>query len=175
LFRLVLGLFTLIITAVAIYAGILIFSGAAMSGSLWGAGITAIAAFFFMAVLGIVLSLIKKFTTDFVVPIMFLRTSNCLEAWREFLVVLSANKGRFALYILFQLVIGVAIGLSVLILGCVTCCCATCLLSIPYLGTVLLLPVFIFYRSYSLYYMRQYGPLYAVFETEQPAISTETS
>jgi hypothetical protein len=44
-----------------------------------------------------------------------------------------------------------------------TCCIACCLMIIPYIGTVLLLPVFAFGRSYSLYYLAQYGPHYDVF------------
>jgi hypothetical protein len=34
---------------------------------------------------------------------------------------------------------------------------------IPYIGTVLLLPVAVFKRSYSIYYLAQYGPPYDVF------------
>ncbi len=38
---------------------------------------------------------------------------------------------------------------------------------LPFVGTVLLLPVLIFKRAYSLYYLAQYGPQYDVFP--QPA------
>jgi hypothetical protein len=34
---------------------------------------------------------------------------------------------------------------------------------IPYLGTVLMLPILVFERSYSLYYLAQYGPEWDVF------------
>jgi hypothetical protein len=44
-----------------------------------------------------------------------------------------------------------------------TCCIAGCLMALPYLGTVLFLPVLIFQRSYALYYLAQYGPQYDVF------------
>jgi hypothetical protein len=36
-------------------------------------------------------------------------------------------------------------------------------LAIPYLGTVLYLPVLIFHRAYSLYYLAQFGPEYDLF------------
>ena len=113
--------------------------------------------------LGIIFALISKFTKDFVVPIMFLRATSCTEGWREFLTILSVNKGRFALYILFQIVISIAIGTIVLVVALVTCCCAACILAIPYIGTVLFLPVLVFQRSYSLLYLRQYGPQFDVF------------
>jgi hypothetical protein len=51
----------------------------------------------------------------------------------------------------------------------VTCCIACCLVIIPYIGTVLLLPLLAFTRSYSLYYLAQYGPHYDVFPPAPPA------
>jgi len=114
----------------------------------------------------IVFSLVAKFTADFVVPIMFLGTTSCVAAWRQFLALLSANKARFFLYILFQIVIAMAIGAIVIAAVCVTCCCAACILAIPYIGTVLMLPLLIFRRAYSLYYLQQFGPRFDVFTGE---------
>jgi hypothetical protein len=45
----------------------------------------------------------------------------------------------------------------------VTCCIAGCLMALPYVGTVALLPVLVFKRSYSIYYLAQFGPAYNVF------------
>jgi hypothetical protein len=118
-------------------------------------------------VLAIVLSLVRKFTFDFVVPIMFLRTASCTAGWREFLTILSVNKARLALYILFQIVISIAIGTIIFIGFCIGCCfcCVSLLLFIPYINTVILLPIFIFKKSYALYYLRQFGPAFDVFGT----------
>ena len=116
--------------------------------------------------IAIVFTIIAKFTTDFVVPIMFLRTTSCVAAWREFLTLLSVNKGRFALYVLFQIVISLAIGAIVLTAVFVTCCCAACILALPYIGTVLMLPVLVFKRAYSLLYLGQFGPEFDVFRPE---------
>ena len=115
--------------------------------------------------LAIVLSLVRKFTFDFVAPIMFLQTASCIAGWREFLTILSVNKAGFALYILFQIVIAIAIGTIVFIGFCIGCCfcCVSLLLFIPYIGTVILLPLFVFKRAYSLYYLRQFGPGFDVF------------
>jgi hypothetical protein len=116
-------------------------------------------------VLAIVMSLVRKFTFDFVVPIMFLQTASCIAGWREFLTILSVNKARLALYILFQIVIAIAIGTIVFIGFCIGCCfcCVSLLLFIPYIGTVILLPLLVFKRAYSLYYLRQFGPGFDVF------------
>jgi len=116
--------------------------------------------------LSLVFFLIQKFTTDFVVPIMFLRRERCVAAWREFLTILSANKGRFALYILFQIVIALCTSTIVFAAMCLTCCCLACILAIPYIGTVVLLPLLVFGRAYSLYYLRQFGPQFDVFSPE---------
>jgi hypothetical protein len=56
-----------------------------------------------------------------------------------------------------------AIGIIVLLAILATCCIAGCLLLLPFLGTVLLLPVLVFKRAYPLYYLAQYGPQYDVF------------
>jgi hypothetical protein len=113
--------------------------------------------------------LIHKFTMDFVTPIMFLRRTKCTIAWREFLGLLGGNAGHFTLYVLFQIVLSIAIGLLLLVAVIVTCCIAGCLMMLPYLGTVVLLPVLVFKRSYSLYYLAQFGPAYTVFLPPPPA------
>ena len=124
-----------------------------------------IAAVLVFILLGIVFWLIHRFTMDFVVPIMFLRTKSCTTAWREFLNLLSMNKARFVLYALFRIVIAIVIGFIIFLSFCIglCCCCVSVLLLIPYIGTVILLPIYVFERSYSLYYICQYGSQFDVF------------
>jgi hypothetical protein len=116
----------------------------------------------------VVFALIRKLTMDFVVPIMFLRGKKCLECWSELRGLISANVGSFVVYILFQIVLAIVIGAMVIIAILLTCCIAGCLMALPYLGTVLLLPVLVFNRSYSLYYLAQFGPEYDVFPSPAP-------
>jgi len=112
--------------------------------------------------------LILKFTQDFVVPIMYLHGCRCVDGWREFAALLKSNKGTFALYILFQVVIGMAVEALVFVLVLSSCCCCGLgiVFLIPYIGTVALLPIFVFVRSYSLYYFCQFGLRYDVFEPQ---------
>ena len=110
-------------------------------------------------------ALLHKFLVDFVVPIMFLRSGKCLAAWREFGALLAANFEKFVVYLLFQFVLNLAIGAIVLMAILLTCCLAGCLMLLPFVGTVLLLPVLVFKRAYSLYYLAQFGPQYDVFPT----------
>ncbi len=169
LFRIVLGLigFVVIGLPVLLAVGCIVMmiagDGAFAIGILGGILIGLI-----ILVGAIIFGLISKFTTDFVVPIMFLRTTSCTAGWREFLTILSVNKARFALYILFQIVIAMAIG-SIIFMGfCIGCClcCVSFLLLIPYIGTVILLPIHVFTRSYSLLYLGQFGPEFDVFSKE---------
>jgi hypothetical protein len=116
----------------------------------------------------IVLAIIEKLTLDFVVPIMFLRRNRCLAAWKELGTLISGHIGTFILYFLFQIVLALGIGLIVLGVMIITCCIACCLMALPYLGTVVLLPVIMFKRSYSLYFLAQFGPNYDVFLPQPP-------
>ena len=170
LFRIVLGLIGFAIIGVP-----LLIAGVLIAITIAGNGPHVVPALGFVMICFIVLAIliafivVHKFTIDFVVPIMFLRTISCTGGWREFLALLSANKARFALYILFQIVIAIAIGSIILAGICITCCCACCILAIPYIGTVLMLPLLVFERAYSLFYLRQYGPQFDVFGLETEA------
>jgi hypothetical protein len=160
-FRFVLGLFGLLLF-LPLLGGILF-----LVGQMLYRGEPEASAIVLAVVLGLVLfalalcfALIHKFTVDFVVPIMFLRRTKCTIAWREFLGLLEDNVGQFVLYVLFQIVLKMAIGVLVLAAVLVTCCIAGCLMALPYIGAVVLLPVLVFKRSYSIYYLAQFGPAY---------------
>jgi hypothetical protein len=135
-------------------------------GSLAGPITLAVLGFLCAVCVGLAFSAVKKLLEDFVVPIMFLRTQSVREAWREFLPMVSANLWRFVGYLLFSVLIGMILGTAILLLVLVTCCTALCLMMIPYIGTVLLLPIFVFKRAYSLYYFEQYGPDYTLIPRE---------
>jgi hypothetical protein len=125
--------------------------------------LTLIAAVFMLIAVGMAFFVIAKLTTDFAVPIMFLRGATCLESWKELLGLISCQVPGFVLYLLFQVVLAMAVGVIVVMAIFATCCIAGCLMILPYLGAVVLLPVSIFKRSYSLHYLAQYGREYDVF------------
>ncbi len=151
-----------------VFVGWLIFAmvqaGQAAVGGIVGAAMLFMA---FVAI-AICLAVVALFTKDFVVPIMFMRTQTCTAAWGDFMQILGANKGRFIVYVLFKIVITMAIGVMTMLIVCATCCCAACILAIPYIGTVLYLPILVFDRAYPLYYLQQYGPSYDVLTAVEP-------
>jgi hypothetical protein len=160
LFRVVVGLISfavvMVIIAMMAVVGVLLFAGR-RDPNPFSILFMILLAICFIIPTAIVFALIGKFTRDFVVPIMYLRQGTCIAAWREFWPLLTGNKGRFTIYILFQIVIAIAVGIIIMAGVCITCCCLGCILAIPYIGTVILLPVLVFDRSYSLLYLRQYG------------------
>lgn len=166
-FRIVLGLISFVVIGLPILFAVgcilmMIAGDGALAIGILGAVLIGL----IILVGSIIFGVISKFTMDFIVPIMFLRTTSCTAGWREFLTILSVNKANFLIYILFKLVIGIAIGAIILTAVLVTCCCAACFLAIPYIGTILMLPVHVFTRSYSLLYLKQFGPEFDVFTSE---------
>ena len=101
--------------------------------------------------------LVKRVIEDFLVPVIYQNGILWREGWREVAALVSASPGIFILYFLFQIVLALATGIIVLAVILFTCCIAGCLMLIPYIGTVLLLPMLVFYRAYSAFFLAQFG------------------
>jgi hypothetical protein len=101
---------------------------------------------------------------QFVAPIMYRRRCTAWPAAIDLLSLIGANLGVFILYVLFSLVLGIAVGIGMVMLMCATCCIA----AIPYVGTVILLPIYVFLQSFSLLFIRQFGPEYDVWRSSMP-------
>jgi len=74
------------------------------------------------------------------------------------------HPGEILLYCLFLIVLALATAIVTCLAICATCCIA----AIPYIGTVILLPVFVLLRSFSLLFLRQFGPEYDVWASFVP-------
>lgn len=107
----------------------------------------------------------------FMVPVMYRRRCRAIEAFKSVASLLGQYPGEFVLYSLFFIVLAIAVG----IIGCVVVCATCCIAAIPYVGTVILLPVFVLLRAFSFSFLRQFGPDYDVWEgiqqTEPPPIA----
>lgn len=114
------------------------------------------------------LGIVSAFTRHFVVPIMYLKGGTCMDGWRVLLTLIADNPGRFILYVLFEIVIGICIAAVVIGFIVCTCCIGVVLLIIPYVGSVVMLPITIFMRSYSAIYLAQYGAEFDVFGSVEP-------
>jgi hypothetical protein len=119
-------------------------------------------AFWPLVLLPIILPLMFVFVTlvQFVAPLMYRRRCSAWPACTDLLSLFGKHLGIFVLYFLFSIVMGVAIAIGVVMVICMTCCIA----AIPYVGTVILLPAYVFVQSFSLLFLRQFGPDYDVWQ-----------
>ena len=123
--------------------------------------ISLIAAWIFvMLLLVFVWALIANFMT----AVMYRRRCRAYEAFRTVTRLIAANPGEILLYCLFLIVLALASA----IVGCLVTCATCCIAAIPYIGTVILLPVFVLLRSFSLLFLRQFGPDYDVWANFMP-------
>ena len=119
---------------------------------------------FFMVVAGY----IYVFLEDFIMPLMYIHRCRASQAWRLFLVQFKQSRGSFILYGLFLFVLNMGLGMVMVTLIILTCCCAAIVFAIPYLNAVLLLPAIVLFRLYSLEFIKQIGPEFAVWQVPPP-------
>jgi len=89
----------------------------------------------------------------FAVPVMYRRRCGALAALGEVVKLMAAHPIPFVLFVLFSAVLVIAGALVSCALTCVTCCIA----ALPYIGTVILLPLYMFYYAYTLLFLQQFG------------------
>jgi len=123
--------------------------------------ISAIAAWICVMVL---LILVWSLIASFMVPIMYRRRCSAREGFTVVTTLIAAHPGEVLLYCLFWIVLALATALVACLATCATCCIA----AIPYVGTVILLPVFVLLRAFSLLFLRQFGPDYDVWASFVP-------
>ncbi len=110
-------------------------------------------------------------TSYFMVPLMYVRRLRAVEAFRQVAGLLLENPGSFIVFCLFGICLLLGMAMISGIATCVTCCIA----ALPYVGTVILLPVFVCMRAFGLRYIRQFGPDYDVWATVPAAPPPQTA
>ena len=123
--------------------------------------ILAIAAWVFALLLVIVA---WALIASFMVPVMYHRRCRPYEAFRATVSLIATHPGEIVLYCLFLVVLLIATGLISCFAICATCCIAV----IPYIGTVILLPVLVLLQAFSLSFLRQFGAEYDVWAGSMP-------
>ena len=123
----------------------------------------------FLGLLFVALGYAAFFLEAFVVPLMHRYRIGAVEAWRRFLRLFSARPFAFLAVGLAVIAAFVVFGVSALMFGFMTCCLGFLLLMTPYLSNVLLLPVTVFYRSFTLEFLAQFdGDLLPGATVERP-------
>jgi len=111
----------------------------------------------------IVVGYITLFLNDFVAPLMYRYRLTASRGWYRFFNILWRYFGYFFLYGLFVFVLGIFVAVCVIFFSVITCCIGLLLLAIPYIGSVVLLPVSYWLRAFSLEFLEQFGDEYSLF------------
>ncbi|PWB74835.1 MAG: hypothetical protein C3F15_07285 [Holophagae bacterium] len=113
-----------------------------------------------LAVVAVVALFIVVLLEGFVIPIMHRFDLSATAAWRTLLPWFKRFPGWFIAYVVVICLAAIALQMMVLILCLFTCC----IVLIPYVGTVILLPVWVLYRAYSVEFLAQFHPDFDLFE-----------
>lgn len=137
------------------------------SDSSFSIGIEFLEVFLVFLLIGVLFLAISVALDDFVVPIMARNHLTCLAAWRKFLDLFLAHKLGFALYGLLVLGLGICAGVAIILVGMFTCCCGFLIMAVPYVGTVVTLPIPYFFRTFSIAFLAQFGNEFDVLDVPQ--------
>jgi hypothetical protein len=131
--------------------------------------ITLIGLGFLLLLTFIICAYISLFLNDFIVPIMYKQRITASQAWLKFILLFNETPLPFILYGLLIFVFIIVLIIGIIIVGLLTCCIGFVLIAIPYIGSIVLLPVSYTFRAYSVAFLGQFGSQYALFHDEQPA------
>ncbi|HJV48793.1 MAG TPA: hypothetical protein VJ549_05925 [Geothrix sp.] len=134
--------------------------GSSALAALLGAGGLLVLGSLFLGILSLLL-------TDFVMPIMYHRGLEISAAWRLLREeLLPGHRWHFAGFYLMTLLLWIPATLLILAACCLTCCVAL----LPYLSSVVCLPLFVFFRCYSLAFLEQFGEGWRIIEVPVPEV-----
>lgn len=113
--------------------------------------------------LGINIFILDLVTYDFIVPTMMLRRCGVKAAlgivWRE---ILTGHWWPVILFYGMFFLLSIATTMVAIMISCITCC----VIWIPYVSSVILLPITIFMRCFPLYYLAEYGAEWKIFQDD---------
>lgn len=119
------------------------------------------------AALLVVMIIAWNLISHFMIAIMYRRHCRVSEGFSAALSLIWDYPGEITLYCLFWILLGIASAIAACATVLFTCCVAL----LPYIGTVIMLPLFVCLRGYGLLFVRQFGPEYDVWAAiPQPAI-----
>ena len=113
---------------------------------------------------------VRMTLSDFVAPVQYLRRIRCGAAFRVVLGLIRNDPASFILFyvlkiliLLVTVVVGRALGCN----ACVAVCCFCCV-GFPIIQQILLQPLYVFNRAFSLFFLQGFGPDLDVFGPGAP-------
>lgn len=145
------------------FAATFVVFGGAMGWVFWNmnAGTPSRAAIIALLVMSLVVvavalvyALAEALIQDFVITAVYVHRVPAREAWQRVRTdVLRGNVGSVVLFYLMKFLVGICVAILAFAVTCLTLCLA----ALPYLNSVFLLPLFVFGRCYTLYFVEQFG------------------
>jgi len=114
--------------------------------------------------LAVVVSFILFVFREFGIPLMFRKGLLARPAFWESMNLIRQHAGSVVVFVLLR----IAIFIGVAILSLIICCATCCIGALPYIGTVILLPVLVYVRCFTLDCLAQFGPEYDVWTVDVP-------
>lgn len=158
-FNTLLGLGALLIVA-AIGAGAVLLAWDDIRKETFGSGaLLALGLASTLLPLFLALIIVNGAMQSFGIPLMYLRRIGAVAALRAaFAEVVFPHLGAVIVYSLLLMVLGLGAAVLAFVAILLTCCLG----ALPYLNSVLMLPITVFFRALPLYFMEQIGPKYRV-------------
>jgi len=148
----------LLVIALILPMVVLIAPAVAVGGLFVGLGVAgAILTFLAGMILGLAVAFVGFCTDQFVVPLMHRYDEGVLAAWERFLPLLRSHPQSFVLMALVYLLVWIGVSMVVFAAGAMTCCALFLVLSIPFVGTVVLLPIHVTLRGFGPEFLAQFG------------------
>jgi hypothetical protein len=157
-----------VLQLVVTICSMIIFGGLALTyvlGWHWNNPLLPLPLLILLGVVFLLVALVVGLIMKFMVPVMYRQRCTATKAFRDLGQLIAAHPGIFILFGLFYIVLLVAATMIGCIAACVTCCIA----ALPYVGTVILLPLVMFLFVYPLCFIRQFGDRYDVWAVVRPA------
>lgn len=117
-------------------------------------------------IMAVIAGYIALFLNDFIIPIMYKHDTRAWIAWGHFIPTLRSNIWYFLLYGIFKLLLYLIVAALIVVFGLVTCCIGFIILIIPYVGSVITLPISYTFRAFSVEFLQQFGPDFKIFPDE---------
>ncbi|HLW35283.1 MAG TPA: hypothetical protein VKS98_06455 [Chthoniobacterales bacterium] len=94
----------------------------------------------------------------FMIAIMYRRRCLAREGFRASVALIATYPGEITLYCLFW----IALTIGTVFASCIVILATCCIALLPYIGTVITLPIYVVLRGFGLRFIRQFGPDYDV-------------
>ncbi len=112
----------------------------------------------------LLLALGWNWISQLMVPVMYRKRCCAGAAFHDVLGLIFNHPAPLILYLLFFIVLAVA----TIVVGCAATCLTCCIAAIPYVGTVILLPIHVVLCAFTLFFLRQFGSEYDAWAGRSP-------